>query len=349
MTKKTRDRKKHAAPALDFTGLAKTLGDKLTPDIAVVLGSPREAATLAFDLGTPATCYQMDLFQSARLNAMLGEQGSEAAVEVRPDLWDLPGPFATVLYLTARGGERALKHDMIEQAYHIVKPQGTFVTLSPYEHDAVLPAVVKKVFGKTHAHPLGSGTLLWATRGEDRPRRRHEVTFHGRLDEATSLRFVSRPGVFSYGHFDNGARALIETMEIRPGDRVLDLGCGVGTNGIFAARSGAGQVVFVDSNVRALALAELNARENGVSDFQTMAAATAEGIPGKFDVILANPPYYAGLSIAELFIQRARDLLKPGGRFYVVSKQLLEPLLEPHFAEFDDVTHRGYKIYRATA
>jgi 16S rRNA G1207 methylase RsmC len=65
-------------------------------------------------------------------------------------------------------------------------------------------------------------------------------------------------------------------------------------------------------------------------------------------VILANPPYYAGLSIAELFIELARELLMPGGQFYVVSKQLLDPLLEQHFSEFDDVTHRGYKIYRAT-
>jgi 16S rRNA (guanine1207-N2)-methyltransferase len=325
------------------------LGDKLAQDIAIVLGSPREAATLVFDLGTDATCYQMDLFQADRLNGELAEQGSSARVEVRPDLWDLPATFATVLYLAARGGERAVKHDMIEQAYHVLKPGGTFVVLSPYEHDPLLPAIVKKVFSKPHSHAFGEGTLLWAPRGDDRPRRRHEVTFHGRLDETASLRFVSRPGVFSYGHFDNGARALIETMEIRPGDRVVDLGCGVGTNGIFAARRGAGEVVFVDSNVRALALADLNSRNNGVSDFQTVASSTVEGVPGKFDVILANPPYYAGLSIAELFIERARELLKPGGRFFLVSKQLVDPLLEQYFAEFDDVTRRGYKIYRATA
>jgi 16S rRNA (guanine1207-N2)-methyltransferase len=304
---------------------------------------------LVFDLGVESTCFQMDLFQAAKLNAALAEQGSGARIEVLADLWDLPGPFATVLYVSARGGERALKHDMIEQSYHVLKPQGTFVVLSPYEHDPVLPAVVKKVFGKPHVHPLGEGTLLWAQRGEDRPRRRHEMTFHGRLDESTSLRFVSRPGVFSYGHFDNGARALIETMEIQPGDRVLDLGCGVGTNGVFAARRGAGQVVFVDSNVRALALAEINARANGVSDFRTVASSAAEGFPGSFDVILANPPYYAGLGIAELFIERARELLKPRGRFYLVSKQLMDSLVEPHFDKFDDVTHRGYKIYRATA
>ena len=40
-----------------------------------------------------------------------------------------------------------------------------------------------------------------------------------------------------------------------------------------------------------------------------------------FDVALANPPYYAGQSVARLFVERARALLKPGGRFYLVTKQ----------------------------
>jgi 16S rRNA G1207 methylase RsmC len=325
------------------------LGDKLAPEVAVILGSPREAATLVFDLGMDSVCYQIDLYQSERLGEALAEQGSTARVETLPDIWDLPATFSTVLYLVAQGGERALKHDAIEQAFHIVKPQGTFVVVSPYEHDPLLSAIVKKVFGKPHTHALGDGVLIWAKRGDDQARRRHEVVFHGRLDETTSLEFVSRPGVFSYGHFDNGSRALIETMEIRPGDRVLDLGCGCGTNGIFAARRGAGSVTFVDSNVRALLLAEMNARNNGMNAFETVASSNVEGVAGQFDVILANPPYYAGLRIAELFIERSRTLLKPGGRFYLVSKQSLDEMLERSFSEFDAVIRRGYKIYRAKA
>ena len=46
---------------------------------------------------------------------------------------------------------------------------------------------------------------------------------------------------------------MLEVAEVRPGDRVLDLGCGPGANGVLAMdRAGPdGHVTFVDSNVRA--------------------------------------------------------------------------------------------------
>ena len=35
------------------------------------------------------------------------------------------------------------------------------------------------------------------------------------------MNFVSRPGLFSYGRFDNGSRALLEVAELQPGDIVI--------------------------------------------------------------------------------------------------------------------------------
>src|SRR5207249_2296569 len=118
-------------------------------------------------------------------------------------------------------------------------------------------------FGRVH-NPGGAG--FWAQRDRERPRRRHEVTFQVSRGDAPSLRFLSRPGVFGYGYFDDGARALVETAEARPGDRILDVGCGGGTNGVCVGlrTEPQGRVTFVDSNVRAVALAEHNARANGL-------------------------------------------------------------------------------------
>ena len=47
---------------------------------------------------------------------------------------------------------------------------------------------------------------------------------------------------------DDGARALVEAIEVKEGDRVLDLGCGCGTNGIMAslASGPSGFTTFVD-------------------------------------------------------------------------------------------------------
>src|SRR6185436_16641557 len=158
----------------------------------------------------------------------------------------------------------------------------------------------------------------------EKPRRRHEVTFQVSRGELPSLRFLSRPGTFSYGRFDEGARALVEVMEIQGNDRILDLGCGCGTNGIHAAlRAGPeSHVTFVDSNLRALALTEINARANGVTHFDLHGAKEGQGLPEQtFDVALANPPYYAQGTIAQMFIQCAAAALKPGGRFFLVTKQ----------------------------
>ena len=226
-----------------------------------------------------------------------------------PDLWDLPADFQSAIYLPARGGERELKIDMVEQAFHILRPRGGFVVWSSYENDPFFPTLLKKIFGRSHLHHAGEDSVLWCHREGDRPRRRHEMTFQARIGGDPSCRFLSRPGTFSYGRFDNGARAMAEVMQVEAGERVLDIGCGCGTNGVFAWQQAGptGQITFVDSNVRATALAEHNARTNGVTSFEVIASNAVEGPPpGSFDVALANPPYFAGAQVARMFIERRK-------------------------------------------
>jgi 16S rRNA (guanine1207-N2)-methyltransferase len=363
---------------------------KIRPPLAIALGSPREVAALLVDLAiNEASCYQMDLYQADRLNAELGQGKIAAHVVVSPDLWDLTPDFQTILYPTPLGGERSLKIDLVEQAFHVLRPRGMLIVLSPYERDQLFPGLLKKVFGAVHATSAGNGTVFWCPREADRSRRRHEVTFQARVGDGPSLRFLSRPGVFSYGRFDAGARALVETMQIDIGDRILDLGCGCGTNGIVAGRfSGPnGHVTLVDSNLRAVVLARHNARANGLVNFQVIGSSLAspalgasldetrtrsaseESLPseegsspnysrkdsvlsseGPFDVVLANPPYYAQGTIAQLFIARALPLLRPGGRFYLVTKQpdQIGPLMAAAFGRTDVIERRGYIVLSAT-
>jgi 23S rRNA (guanine1835-N2)-methyltransferase len=360
--------------------LVSALEGKLQPPFGVVLGSPHEATEIvealqdrlvnggrqppgsapdgAQDQGADAprspgrdaiTCYQMDLYQAGRLTGELDEYGLAARVVAAADLWDLPEPVQTLVYPIPQRGERALKLDMLEQAFHALRPHGRLVVLTPYEKDQLIPAALKKVFGRVHAPAAGEGAVFWAQREGDRPRRRHEVTFQVNRGEAPSLRFVSRPGTFSYGRFDDGARALVETAEVRPGDAVLDLGCGCGTNGVWAGLGAGpeGSVAFLDSNVRAVALVELNARANGLTSFRAVASSDASGVPEEsFDMALANPPYYAQLSIAQLFIDRGEELLRPGGRFYLVTRQpdQVGPLVAEVFGTTQVVLRRGYTV-----
>lgn len=70
-----------------------------------------------------------------------------------------------------------------------------------------------------------------------------------------------------------------------------------------------------------------------------------------FDVILANPPYYAISSIAKMFIERSRPLLREGGRFYLVTKQVqhVAPILVDAFGEVEAFENRNYTILEASA
>lgn len=104
---------------------------RVTPPVAIALGSPREAAALAASLGSSdVVCYQMDLYQADRLKEELAKLSCPARVVAAADLWNLPADFQTVLYPAPEGGERSLKIDMVEQACHILRPRGQLVVLS---------------------------------------------------------------------------------------------------------------------------------------------------------------------------------------------------------------------------
>jgi 16S rRNA G1207 methylase RsmC len=319
---------KHAAD------LFRTVADRVRPPVCVALGPPWAVASIAKRIDRPDTlCYQMDLHQAGRVRECLDEQGATAEVVAKPDLWDIERRFGTVVFPAAAYGDRELKIDVVEQAYHVLEPGGLLLSLSEYERDNQFAKWHKKVFGRCGESPAGpNGMAFWSTKTDDVPdRRRHEVKYHAKLPDGPPREFLSRPGTFSYGRFDNGSRAMIEVAEVNPGDAVLDLGCGAGSVGcLMAGKAGpTGSVTFIDSNLRAIQLAELNAAANGVT----------------------NPPYYAKAEIARLFVEGARDLLKKGGRYYIVTKmpEAVVPMIFDTFGDCSVIENRGYSVILAGA
>jgi 16S rRNA (guanine1207-N2)-methyltransferase len=297
------------------------------------------------------TCAQFDLHQAARVRECLAEAGTAADVVAIADVWDLAPRFNTVIFVATAHADRELKLDVVEQSYHVLAPGGVLLTLSEYERDNQFAKWHKKVFGKCGETPASEhGMAFWSTRpAEEIKRRRHEVAFHAKIGEGPSLHFLSRPGTFSYGRLDHGSRAMLEVAEIRDGDHILDLGCGNGAVGCLAgAMAGAaGAVTFTDSNLRALALAELNAAANNTPNPRFVPATRLEGLaPASFDVILANPPYYAKSEITRLFVEGTRELLKPGGRYYLVTKMptAVMPMIFESFGDSTVIENRGYSV-----
>jgi 16S rRNA (guanine1207-N2)-methyltransferase len=328
--------------------LLPTVRDRIEPPVCVPLGPPKLVARLVAALGVEAVCWQLDLHQAERLREELAAANAAADVVSTPDLWDLGQKFRTVVFPATVHTERDLKIDVVEQAYHVLADGGRLVTLSEYEKDSAVAGWHKKVFGKCGESPTGpAGTAFWSTRTGDRPRRRHEVTFHAKLPDGPSCTFMGRPGVFGYGRMDHGGRALLDVAELQPGERVLDMGCGTGTVGVLAGKLTGGPVTFVDSNVRAIALADLNAKANGITDVTTVASATFEGLaPASFDCVLANPPYYANSEIARRFIAAGRSLVKPTGRFVLVTKvpRDVVPSVLDAFPDCGTAESRGYTV-----
>lgn len=331
-----------------------TVAAKVRPPVCIALGPPWPAANLALALaGAEVVCYQMDLHQAARVRDCLAEVGATAEVVVKPDLWDLEPRFETVIFPASAQADRELKLDIIEQAYHVLKPGGLLLSLSEYERDNQFARWHKKVFGKCGETPASDrGMAFWSTKTDDGKRRRHEVAFHAKLPDGPPMEFLSRPGTFSYGRFDNGSRAMIEVAEVHPGDAVLDLGCGNGAVGcLLSGKAGpTGSVTFIDSNLRAVALAELNATANGVPNPRFVTATRLEGLEKKsFDAIVANPPYYAKSDITRLFVEGARDLLKRGGRYYIVTKMptAVVPMIFETFGDCSVIENRGYSVVMA--
>ncbi len=82
--------------------------------------------------------------------------------------------------------------------------------------------------------------------------------------------------------FERAIRELV-----RPGDRVLDLGTGLGTYAFFAARAGAGRVWGVDSDP-VVHVAEQAAGANGLAERVTFLRGTVPGVelPSQMDVLI---------------------------------------------------------------
>lgn len=146
--------------------------------------------------------------------------------------------------------------------------------------------------------------------------------------KGTELTFETDGDLFSPMQIDRGTAAMLEEAELRPGDRIIDLGCGYGVVGVCATKiTGPENVYMTDINEKAVAVSRRNMLENcpesepflsehifvndGMKNFSVRDA----------DIILSNPPYHTDFSVAKEFIEDGFRCLKTGGRMYMVTKR----------------------------
>jgi 23S rRNA (guanine1835-N2)-methyltransferase len=155
--------------------------------------------------------------------------------------------------------------------------------------------------------------------------------------DGTTLTMQTKPGLFSATELDQGTRLLIETVTIEDGERVLDLACGYGPVGGYAASVADCSVVLTDDCARATACARRTLDATGV-DAQVVTADCARSVEGQFDRILSNPPTHAGDGVLSEMFANAADLLADGGTLSVVHHSALT--LDGHLSTVGSITER---------
>lgn len=132
---------------------------------------------------------------------------------------------------------------------------------------------------------------------------------------------------------------LIESLDVVPKEKVLEVGCGSGVVSIHCAKNGC-YVTAVDVNPRAVELARRNAEANG-TDIRVLESDVYGNVDGVFDTIVFNLPYLPvdeegllakawsggpdGLGPLPRLLEGAPDHLVPDGRIVVVVSSLTEP------------------------
>ena len=268
-------------------------------------------------------CCFFDLYQKNQSEFQVFDHGPVDNLRLlcKPDLPE--GEFDLAAFAFRKGGDAELTRDLMQQAHQRLAEGGRMIASTDNDEDQWLHEQLRELFPKVTRRPFKKvGTLYLATKtGPLKKVKEFDCEFAFR-DNGRLIRVLSRPGVFSHRRIDLGARTLINAMEIRPGMRVLDMGCGAGTVSLAAAfRAEKVTVMALDSNPRAVQCTQHNAEINnapGITAILDCEGASAS--TGDFDLVLANPPYFSGYAIAELFMDTAFRALKPGGLVQVVTK-----------------------------
>ncbi len=260
--------------------------------------------------------------------------------------------------------ERRFARKLLLAAWEALKPGGKLFLAGPTKAGA--KAVIKdaeRLFGNAAVLGYRSHQRVAAcTRGERLPDPLPEAFLQTGIapgtrhfaelnHPASAIKLETHPGIFSWEAIDEGTALLLEHLEVEPGARVWDVGCGYGAIGIFAVLSGAAFATMSDTNLIAVDYAQSNTTANGLDQKIEVFAAntlTLTHLPSesthRYNLIISNPAFHQGRavdkSMADQIITLAPDFLEPDGRLLIVANRFLnyDKFMREHFKHVSRIT-----------
>ena len=278
--------------------------------------------------------------------------GARILVECSAFLPELPTTRLALVQATSRDTPAELILDQLEDL-RAKLPAGATCLVAYDGKPDWLRKQMKEIFGQVVASPVTDGIAIFTARQTDAPfvRRHLSSTFAASLPGETPLQLTTLPGVFAHRRADEGGLALAEVTarHLKPGVRVLDMGCGCGLVGLLLAQHApVTDMLCIDSHARAIHCTQANAKSNALAGVRTLLS-DAPAPDRSFTMAVGNPPYYSDYKIAELFIRTAHQALVPGGSAWIVAKnhRWHEEFMRELFGNTEVIKRRGYGVVKS--
>ena len=131
-------------------------------------------------------------------------------------------------------------------------------------------------------------------------------------------------------------RLLLDRLGLKPGDRLLEIGCGWGSLAEIAARDYGASVVGITLSEEQKAFAEARMAAAGLSDRVEIRLQDYREVAGTFDAVASIEMAEAvGEDYWPAYLEGIAGALKPGGRGALQFISIREPLFESYAANAD--------------
>jgi cyclopropane-fatty-acyl-phospholipid synthase len=131
-------------------------------------------------------------------------------------------------------------------------------------------------------------------------------------------------------------RTLLDRLQLQPGQRLLEIGCGWGSLAEIAARDYGVEVVGLTLSAEQKAWADRRMREAGLSDRVSIELTDYRDVQGQYDAVASIEMIEAvGQDYWPAYAQAIARVLKPGGRAALQLISIREELFDSYAASAD--------------